>query len=99
MTIQEAIKSDLPFKRKCYSSWIQEYRDPIGFKFRFIRTNEVVVFNSEDLLADDWIIQDSLVRCPLGCLEKHEKLQVGSFSIIGCPKLRDEDWKLVYDPR
>ena len=60
MTIQEAIKSGRPFKRPHYENWlvIDELNNKIWFSINKGKGGFFPSFSAEDLLANDWIVQE-----------------------------------------
>ena len=68
MKIQQAIKSDKPFKRKEKEYWIwfgQAYFHYIGPEGNY-EYNPTV----QDILADDWEVQSWPANSPMPCLQK-----------------------------
>lgn len=60
MTIQEAIKSGKPFKRKSYKTWLITYTPILGDDLEFYtedKKTDVIIFPVA-ILADDWEVKN-----------------------------------------
>ncbi len=65
MTIQEAINSGKPFKRPDWQTWVMPHFNAIFHKTpRVLRSgsygSKVHFATKNDMMADDWIVQDKL---------------------------------------
>jgi hypothetical protein len=57
MTIQEAIKSKKPFKRKVWSTWFRCIKSHSPWLTDIEDKNSEVIIGIGDILADDWEVK------------------------------------------
>jgi hypothetical protein len=59
MTIQEAIKSGRPFRRKADGvAWISSILGTFITSWRYLSSDQKVRLTTDDILADDWEIKE-----------------------------------------